>query len=76
MKNFLIAGGGTAGWITATLLKSIYPDCNITVLDSSKINTIGVGESTTPAILDFLNIANINFSDFINKTDSTNKSRY
>lgn len=73
MKNFLIAGGGTSGWMTAAILDSIYPDSKITLLDSKKINTIGVGESTTPAILDFLNITNINFADFVKKTESTIK---
>ena len=73
MKNFVIVGGGTAGWMSAALLASLYPKSAITLIESSSIGTIGVGESTTPAILDFLNLCQIDIFDFIKKTDSTIK---
>jgi tryptophan halogenase len=73
MKNFLVAGGGTAGWMVATMLASLYEDSKITVIENKDIGTIGVGESTTPVILDFLGLANINLIDFISKTESTIK---
>ena len=73
MKNFIVAGGGTAGWMTAAVLSSIYYDSKITVIENSDIGTIGVGESTTPVILDFLSLCNINLLEFMQHTDSTIK---
>lgn len=45
--HIVIVGGGTAGWITAALVIKKFPHHRITVLESSKIGIIGVGESTT-----------------------------
>jgi flavin-dependent dehydrogenase len=47
IMNIVVVGGGTAGWITAALITKKFPTHNITVLESSKIGIIGVGESTT-----------------------------
>ena len=41
-----IVGGGTAGWISALILKN-ETDHDITLIDSSSIGPLGVGESTT-----------------------------
>lgn len=73
MKNFVVIGGGTAGWMTAAMLNALYEDSTITLIENNSIGTIGVGESTTPVILDFLNLCKINTFDFIEKTDSTLK---
>lgn len=73
MKKFVIVGGGTAGYISAATLISIYPDADVTLIESNTIGTIGVGESTTPAILDFLSITNIDIGDFLKETGSTIK---
>jgi tryptophan halogenase len=72
-EEFIIAGGGTAGWITAAMIASMFSNCKITLIENSKIGTIGVGESTTPAILDFLSMCNIDIRDFIKHTESTIK---
>ena len=45
--HIVIVGGGTAGWVTAALVIKKFPQHKITVLESSKIGIIGVGESTT-----------------------------
>lgn len=73
-NNFVIAGGGTAGWITAAVLSNMFTTKNITLIENSKIGTIGVGESTTPAILDFLNMCSIDLVDFMIKTETTIKT--
>ena len=49
-----ILGGGTAGYFAALSLKRSHPDMNVTVIESSKIPVIGVGESTTTEVLPFL----------------------
>ena len=73
MKTFIIAGGGTSGWMTAAILSSIFEDAKITLIENKDIGTIGVGESTTPAILDFLALCNIDIIDFMFHTESTIK---
>lgn len=44
--RILIVGGGSSGWMTAVLLSHKLPDAQITLVESSDIPTIGVGEST------------------------------
>lgn len=49
IKDILILGGGTAGWMTAAYLgKALNGTARITVLESSAIPRIGVGEATVP----------------------------
>ena len=55
IKNVLIVGGGTAGWLTAgflarTLGTAGHGSVAITVVESSDIGIIGVGEGTFPSI--------------------------
>lgn len=53
--NIVIVGGGTAGWLTAALLVKKYPDAhNVTIIESTKIGIIGVGEATTGYFTDVL----------------------
>jgi tryptophan halogenase len=49
-----ILGGGTAGYMTALALRTRRPELSVTLIESSKIPIIGVGEATTPRLLDFL----------------------
>jgi len=48
--EILIVGGGTAGWLTAAYLAKHLPGVRITLIESSEIPTIGVGEGTFPTI--------------------------
>jgi tryptophan halogenase len=57
--NIVIVGGGTAGWITAMMAAKRHPAHSITVIESSKIGIVGVGESTTGRMTDLL----MNFYD-------------
>jgi flavin-dependent dehydrogenase len=50
MKNILIVGGGTAGWMAAAYLSQNF---NVTIIESADIPIIGVGESTLPIIKKF-----------------------
>lgn len=49
-----VVGGGTAGYLTALALRRWFPDLEISVVESSRIPVIGVGEATTPALVAFL----------------------
>ena len=52
IQHIVIAGGGTAGWMTAAALSKAFHGSRmrITLVESSEIGTIGVGEATIPAI--------------------------
>ncbi|MES1189891.1 MAG: tryptophan halogenase family protein [Steroidobacter sp.] len=75
ITSIAIVGGGTAGWMTASILARILAacGCNITVVESADIGTVGVGEATIPPIIDFLNLLSINQRDFVNHTQATYK---
>ncbi len=54
IRNIGILGGGTAGYLTALALNKLHPEIKTTIIESSKIPVIGVGESTTTEIIPFL----------------------
>jgi len=51
-----ILGGGTAGYLTALALRAKHPDIDVTLIESSKVPVIGVGEATTPLMPQFLHL--------------------
>lgn len=75
LKSICIVGGGTAGWMAATLLSSALRGSNIkiTVVESPDIATVGVGESTVPSMMDFVKVSQINLKEFIQATSATFK---
>lgn len=74
MKNITIIGGGTAGWLSALYLNYYFKDSIITVIDSSKIGVLGVGEGTAANFPLLLKQLGINESEFINHTNTTLKA--
>jgi 2-polyprenyl-6-methoxyphenol hydroxylase-like FAD-dependent oxidoreductase len=54
-NKIIIFGGGTSGWLTAAYLtKNLQFPCEITLIESTEIGPIGVGEGTQPATARFL----------------------
>jgi tryptophan 7-halogenase len=72
-KNIHIVGGGTAGWLTALLVKQFYPLYQITLIESDEIGILGAGEGTVPHIIDVLEFLNISITDLIKNADATLK---
>jgi protoporphyrinogen oxidase len=52
--KIIVVGGGTAGWLTALMISARHPHHTVTVIESSKLGVIGVGESTTGRFTDIL----------------------
>jgi len=74
IKNVVIIGGGTAGWMAAMMLsKMLGEQLNINLIESDTIGTIGVGEATIPPIRAYNNFVGIDEDDFLRKTNGTIK---
>ncbi|MDO9194642.1 MAG: tryptophan 7-halogenase, partial [Undibacterium sp.] len=74
IKNIVIVGGGTAGWMTATALSTLLRGkYNIRLVESDEIGIIGVGEATIPMIQRFNKVAGIDENEFLKETNGTFK---
>lgn len=73
IKNIVIVGGGTSGWMTAAMLLKYFPEKNITLIESEDIGIIGVGESTLGGINDFLIPLGIEDKDFMKDCNASYK---
>ncbi|OGT39918.1 MAG: hypothetical protein A3E81_02025 [Gammaproteobacteria bacterium RIFCSPHIGHO2_12_FULL_36_30] len=75
IKNIVVIGGGTAGWMTATYIaKSLNFTVNIIVIESATHAPIGVGEATIPTIkTEFFDRLGIPESEWMPKLGGTFK---
>jgi len=72
-RKFVIVGGGTAGWITAHTIRKYFPNDDISIVYSETRGTIGVGEATTPHMVDFLNSIGVDLRHFLKNVGGTIK---
>ena len=74
VRRVVIAGGGTAGWMTAACISKVLGKrLDITLVESDEIGTVGVGEATIPTLLNFHNLLEINEQEFMAETKATFK---
>jgi tryptophan halogenase len=74
VRRVIIAGGGTAGWMTAACLsKTLGKGLDIRLVESDEIGTVGVGEATIPTLLTFHSLAGVNEQEFMAETQAVFK---
>jgi len=74
LDNIIVVGGGNAGYISALILKASFPNKNIRIIQSKKIGTVGVGESSSEHVAEFCDYVGISKLDFILRTNATFKN--
>ncbi|GGO69703.1 tryptophan halogenase family protein [Bowmanella pacifica] len=74
-NKIIVLGGGTAGWMTALILATSWKKyaVDITLIESDKISTIGVGEGSTPALRRFFEHINVPESEWMPECNATYK---
>ncbi|HEY7638627.1 MAG TPA: tryptophan halogenase family protein [Steroidobacteraceae bacterium] len=78
VKQVVIAGGGSAGWLTAGVIAADHcaaadSGLQVTVIESPDVGPIGVGEGTWPTMRDTLRRIGVSESDFLRECDASFK---
>ncbi|UYY59727.1 tryptophan halogenase family protein [Sphingomonas sp. S2-65] len=75
IRNVVIVGGGTAGWMAAAALAHHFRNAPIrfTLIESSEIGTVGVGEATIPTIRRFYAALGMSDADVMKACSATAK---
>ncbi len=74
-KDIIVAGGGTAGFITALILKANYgTNVNVKMIVPSNIGIIGVGEGSTEHFDQFRQFLQINEEELLKETKGSLKA--
>ena len=78
IKQIVILGGGSAGWLSAAVIaaehqSSLASGVQVTLIESPDVAPIGVGEGTWPTMRDTLSKIGVSEADFIRECDASFK---
>jgi 2-polyprenyl-6-methoxyphenol hydroxylase-like FAD-dependent oxidoreductase len=75
LPRIVILGGGSAGWITASLFARAWSErgVEITLVESPDIGIIGVGEGSTPQLKAFFDLIGVAEDEWMEACDATFK---
>ena len=74
VKNIVIVGGGSAGWISAAYMSKHLEGVNISLIESPDVPVVGVGESTVPPLVDFMRSLGIEEKEWMSQCNAVYKS--
>ena len=71
IKKIVIVGGGSAGWIAASMLSAHFKNnrCQIELVESDEVSALGIGESTIPPFVRLIQQLGIEEQQFIQATE-------
>ncbi len=74
-RHIVIVGGGTAGWMAANLFAKRWSQdaVTITLVESTTIGTVGVGEGSTPAMKRFFRLLDVADEQWMPRCQATYK---
>ncbi len=75
IRRVVVVGGGSAGWMAAAAcIRHLAPACEVHLVESEEIGTVGVGEATVPHIRTFNTQAlGLDEAEFVRATQGTFK---
>lgn len=74
VKDIVILGGGSAGWLTAGIIAAEHGrNVSITLVESPDVPIIGVGEGTWPSMRETLRKIGVAEVDFVRECDASFK---
>jgi tryptophan 7-halogenase len=74
LNKFVVVGGGTAGWLTALMVRKEFPQADVTLIESSEIGILGAGEGTTPHFAKIMQYLEISPSLLVRDASATLKN--
>jgi tryptophan halogenase len=73
VRKVLVLGGGSSGWLVASLLAAEHPELVVALVESDETPIIGVGEGTWPSMRDTLRRIGLSEIEFLKTCQATFK---